>query len=60
MKHLPLVVQEEAEVEAQMQGELNEIESQIKALDAQLGSQSPGRLFECMTLSAEFLKCKTL
>lgn len=54
------MVQEEAEVEAQMQGELTEIESQIKALDAQLGSQSPGRLFECMTLSAECLKCKTL
>ena len=35
-------MQEEVEVGAQLQGELGDIEAQIKALDAQLGSQSPG------------------
>lgn len=35
-------MQEEVEVGAQLQGELGDIEAQLKALDAQLGSQSPG------------------
>lgn len=51
------LLQEQAGIEDELQGELDDIEAQIKALDAQLGSQSPGEPFPTYSYATTSVLC---